>query len=180
MLCLLFSNNNSHHNLQSVDHVAGLESESRSVVSDSLWPPPRLPLTQDYTVHGIFQARILGWVTFPFSRGSSQPRDRTQVSCTAGGFFISWATRKALAGLDLGDFYSTEGPTTILQGLRTGFHTHQFSLPPPLFLSLSSSADKRLWQISEFWPLFQISPQVFRESFPTTVFSFTVRPPFNE
>ena len=34
----------------------------------------------DYTVHVILQARILEWVTFPFSRGSSQPRDRTQVS----------------------------------------------------------------------------------------------------
>ena len=34
----------------------------------------------DYTVHGIPQARILKWVVFPFSRGSSQPRDRTQVS----------------------------------------------------------------------------------------------------
>ena len=38
----------------------------------------------DYTVHGILQARILEWVAFPFSRGSSQPRDRTQVSHIAG------------------------------------------------------------------------------------------------
>ena len=43
----------------------------------------------DYTVHGILQARILGWVAFPFSRGSSQPRDQTQVSQVAGGFFTS-------------------------------------------------------------------------------------------
>ena len=35
----------------------------------------------DYTVHGILQARILEWVAFPFSRGSSQPRDQSQVSC---------------------------------------------------------------------------------------------------
>ena len=41
----------------------------------------------NYPVHGILQARILEWVTFPFSRGSSQPKDRTQVSRTAGGFF---------------------------------------------------------------------------------------------
>ena len=40
----------------------------------------------DYTVHGILQARILDWVAFPFSRGSSQLRDRTQVSCIAGRF----------------------------------------------------------------------------------------------
>ena len=41
----------------------------------------------DYRVHGILQARILDWVAFPFFRGSCQPRDQTQVSCTAGGFF---------------------------------------------------------------------------------------------
>ena len=39
----------------------------------------------DYTVHGILQARILEWVAFPFSRGSSQPRDWTYVSCIVGG-----------------------------------------------------------------------------------------------
>ena len=50
---------------------------------------------KDYTVHGILQARILEWVAVPFSRGSSQPRDRTQVSHIAGGFFTSWATREA-------------------------------------------------------------------------------------
>ena len=43
----------------------------------------------DYTVHGILQARILEWVAFPFSRESSQPRDQTQVSHIAGGFFTS-------------------------------------------------------------------------------------------
>ena len=46
------------------------------------------------SVHGILQARILEWVAIPFSRGSSQPRDRTLVSCTAGRFFIIWATRE--------------------------------------------------------------------------------------
>ena len=45
--------------------------------------------------HGILQARILEWVAFPFSRGSSQPRDWTQVSHIAGGFFTSWAIREA-------------------------------------------------------------------------------------
>ena len=88
-----------------------------------------------YTVYGILQARTLEWVAVPFSKGSSQPRDWTQVShcrrilfcqppgkpkntgvgslypisrrsswpsnqigvsCTAGGFFTSWATRKAV------------------------------------------------------------------------------------
>ena len=59
-------------------------SESRSVVSDSCDP------------HGwILQARILQWVAFPFSRGSSQPRDRTLLSHITGRFFTSWATREA-------------------------------------------------------------------------------------
>ena len=48
-----------------------------------------------YTVHGVLQARILEWVAFPFSRGSSQPRDQAQVFCIASVFFTSWATREA-------------------------------------------------------------------------------------
>ena len=55
----------------------------------TLWDP------MDYTVLGLLQARILEWTAFPFSRGSSQPRDRTQVSWIAGGFFTSWAIREA-------------------------------------------------------------------------------------
>ena len=63
------------------------ETESHSVVT--LCDP------MDYTVHGILQVRILEWVAFPFSRGSSQPRDRTQVSHIAGGFVTNWAIREA-------------------------------------------------------------------------------------
>ena len=66
------------------------ESERPLVVSDSFDPVA-------YTVRGILQARILQWVAFPFSRGSSQPRDWTQVSGLAGGFFTSWATREVCA-----------------------------------------------------------------------------------
>ena len=55
------------------------------------------------SIHGIFQARVLEWVAIPFSRGSSQPRDQTQVSHMAGGF---WATREAL------------GPKMMTQKLR--------------------------------------------------------------
>ena len=50
--------------------------ESLLVVSKSLQP------------HGILQARILEWVAFPFSRGSSQPRDWIHISCKAGWFFF--------------------------------------------------------------------------------------------
>ena len=58
-------------------------------LSLTLWNPV------DSTVHGILQDRILDWVAFPFSRGSSQPKDQTQVSHIAGRFFTSWATTKA-------------------------------------------------------------------------------------
>ena len=54
------------------------------------WSPP------GPSVHGIPQARILEWVVIPFSKGSSQPRDQTQVSHIAGRFFTIWATREAL------------------------------------------------------------------------------------
>ena len=50
---------------------------------------PTLCDPMDCIVHGILQARILEWVAIPFSRGSSQPRDRTQVSSTAGEFFTN-------------------------------------------------------------------------------------------
>ena len=68
---------------------------SRLVLSDSLWPhglysPP------GSSVHGILQTRKLEWVAMPSFRRPSQPRDWTQVSCTAGGFFTVWATREAL------------------------------------------------------------------------------------
>ena len=59
----------------------------------TLWLPwivaCQAPLSQE------FQARTLEWVAVPFSRGSSQPRDWTQVSLIAGGFFTNWATREA-------------------------------------------------------------------------------------
>jgi len=43
----------------------------------------------DYTVHGILQAGILEWIAFLFSRGFSQPRDQTQISCIAVRFFTN-------------------------------------------------------------------------------------------
>ena len=64
---------------------------SLSVVSDSLQPysPPG-----SFSVHEIFQARILEWVAIFFSRGSSQPRDQTQVCHIAGRLFTLWAMRE--------------------------------------------------------------------------------------
>ena len=68
--------------------VLSQEKVSHPVVSDSLRP------------HGLHSPRNspnqnTGVGSLSFSRGSSQPRDQTQVSCIAGGFFTSWASRKA-------------------------------------------------------------------------------------
>ena len=66
---------------------------SRSVMSDSATPwtvACQTPLSL-----GILQARLLGWVAMPSSRGPSQPRSWIQVSCIAGRFFTSWATGEA-------------------------------------------------------------------------------------
>ena len=62
--------------------VCVLVSQSRP----TLWNPMNCG-SPGPSVHGILQARILEWVAIPFSRGCSQPRDWTQVSCIAGGFF---------------------------------------------------------------------------------------------
>ena len=88
-----------HFRLQ-IQHVTSLivyeegESESCSVVSDS-WDAMDHSLP-GYSVHGILQARILEWVIVPFSRGSSQVWDPTEVSRTADVFFTIWANREAL------------------------------------------------------------------------------------
>ena len=55
-----------------------------SVVSDSFFATPWIVACRDPLSMGILQARILEWIAVPFSRGSSQPRDQTQVSHTAG------------------------------------------------------------------------------------------------
>ena len=56
----------------------------------TLWPHGLWP------ARGILQARIFEWVTVSSSRGSSRPRNRTQVSCLVGGLFTIWANGEAL------------------------------------------------------------------------------------
>ena len=65
---------------------------SCSVVSDSLWPRGQAPLFIGFSR----QERILERVAISSSRGSSWPKDWTQVSCIAGGFLILWVIREAL------------------------------------------------------------------------------------
>ena len=74
-----------------------IESESESEVT-KMSPTLCDPLDCSpwgSSIHGILQARILEWVAISFSRGSSQPRDQTQVSHIAGRRFNLWATREA-------------------------------------------------------------------------------------
>ena len=70
------------------------ESESEVTQSCPTFSGPMDCSPPGSSVHGIFQARILEWVAISFSRGSSQPRDWTQVSCIAGRCFNLWATRE--------------------------------------------------------------------------------------
>ena len=66
--------------------------------------------------------RILEWVAYPFSKGSSQPRDWTQVSIIAGGFFTSWATREAQ------EYWSTNNSLLLL------YHTCPFTYLKPYYI----------------------------------------------
>ena len=65
------------------------QSKSESLSHVGLFATPWSIQPMVYTAHGILQARMLEWATFSFSRGSSQPRDQTQVSHIADRFFTS-------------------------------------------------------------------------------------------
>ena len=77
-------------------------SESHLVESDSLWPHGLYSPWNSLGQNTGLPLFILSWSIIPFSRRSSQHRDQTQVSCIAGRFFISWATREAWKGYILG------------------------------------------------------------------------------
>ena len=82
----------------------------------------------DCIVRGILQARILVWVAFPFSTGSSQPGDLTQVSCIAGRFFTSWATGKSknteVCSLSLHQWIFRTQETKWVSSIAGGFFTN--------------------------------------------------------
>ena len=72
-----------------IDRVAASKVKGKVLVAQ-LCPTLRDPMDPSppgSSVHGILQARMLEWVAIPFSSESSQLRDQTLVSCTAGGFF---------------------------------------------------------------------------------------------
>ena len=71
----------------------------------------------DSSVHGILQARILEWVAMPSSRGSSQPRDQTLVSCIAGWFFTAEPRRNPYGLLEDIEYYMCSD----VKNFETGF-----------------------------------------------------------
>ena len=66
------------------------------------------------SIHGIFQARVLEWAAIAFSRGSSQPRDRTRVSCIAGRYLPTCATREVYTVAQKGLLFSNSSSTEAL------------------------------------------------------------------
>ena len=113
------------HKMLDTVHKKESESESHSIVSNSLqphglwnsagqntgvgslsllqeifptqWSNPGLPHCRQilYQLSHQESPRILEWVAYPFSRRSSRPRNQTGVSCIAGGFFTNWSIREA-------------------------------------------------------------------------------------
>ena len=80
---------------QFLAHSHHCESESEVVQSCPTLCDPMECSLPGFSVHGIFQARVLEWVAISFSRWSSRPRDRTQIYCIIGRRFTLWATREA-------------------------------------------------------------------------------------
>ena len=93
---------NIHKSINVIHHINKLKDKNHMIISMyevsqsclTLCNPMDCSLPGS-SVHGFFQARVPEWVSISFSRGSSQPRDRAWVSCTAGRFFTNWATREA-------------------------------------------------------------------------------------
>ena len=94
------------------------------------------------SAHGILQARVLQWVAIPFSRGSSWPRDRTHISCTAGRFFTVWAIRDAPSFSKEPWIIRTQNvPPELIKKYRINFTTTNHH--PQKLLSLPSSYQRK-------------------------------------
>ena len=122
------------------------------------WEPlncVRLCNPVDYTVHWILQARILEWVAFPFSRGSSQPRDWSRVSCIAGRFFTSWATREAQTS------YTS---INIWKWIKKGKYLFTAFTSTPWDQGQTTKASLQRWEQERIWR--ESFPPSSRDSFP--------------
>ena len=106
----------------------------RLVVSDSLQPHGLQPTRPPHST-GILQARILEWVALPSSKGSFQPRDRTQVSHIAGGFFYQLSYQESPRILEwvVYPFSRTSSPPrnqTEVSCIACGFFTSRSTREP--------------------------------------------------
>ena len=138
------------------------EKKWKSVNQSCLTLPPMDCSPPGSSVHGILQARILEWVAILFSRGPSQPRDRTGVSCIAGRFFTSWATMNTnvtlfwllveiLIGILLNLYINLER-TGILT--TSGLLIYEFSLLPHLFRYLILFSNKLQLPVCKYFAYF--------------------------
>ena len=108
-------------------------------MSDSLQPYGHcLPGS---SVHGILQASVLEWVAISFTRGSSRPRNQTQVSLIGGRCFTTWATREVLSVKARGQEFRHPEHT----------HTHACSTAFLTWLTGWSSNPLSLWRQKTVW-----------------------------
>ena len=96
------------------------------------------------SVHGIFQERILEQVAISYSKGSSQPRDQTQVSHIADGFFTMWATKEAPS-------YCISSPKLTNIRLKNSSHLNVCVMIMYCVFNLFFFSDKRLSNWNEKW-----------------------------
>ena len=94
-----------------------------------------------FSVHGILQARILEWVAMPSSRGSSQPRDQTWVSCITGGFFTE-PPGKALVVKNLPTDAGNVRDVSLIPGLGRSAGEHG---SPLQYSCLENPMDRGAW-----------------------------------
>ena len=99
-------------------HQFSRESESEVAQSCATLCDPVDCSPPGSSVHGILQTRILEWVAISFSRGSSQPRDRTRVSCIAGRRFTVWATRESTEELYKKDMHNPDNHDGVITHLE--------------------------------------------------------------
>ena len=117
------------------------------------------------SVHGISQARVLEWVAISFSRGSSQPRDRTQVSRILGRWFTVWASRKGMLYV----YYKVNKDQTNLMTSHNTNNTHICLCITCTHQTAKANntkywADPKVWNMLQkkaewsFWPIQFLKP----------------------
>ena len=121
------------------------------------------------SVHGILQARILEWVVMPSSRGSSQPRDQTHISCIGRWILYHWATSEALP--------------EVAQPIAGGTMTFLFLYDPSLGSEFSGSKTASgigltqmmlgMFSLRWCWQLFTLFQGLLMEAYVSVLTSFS-------